>query len=188
MDKCYLGLGLAAVLVLPGVTHAALESRLSGQAYYDTVLDITWLANAKLVLTNQFGLSLSTLEIDDTPNTVGSTGLITWTNANAWIGGMNTANYLGFNNWRLPTMIDTGAPGCVWSNNGGDCGYNVRTSSGSPPYPATVVYSEMASLFYDTLGNLAYYDTAGNPNQPGWGFSNTGPFSVVQGGYWSGLE
>ena len=174
----------ALSLVIAGTAQAALESRLGGQAYYDTTLKITWLTDANLALTNQFGLNHSTLEFDDKANTVGSTGRMTWGNAQAWIGGMNTANYLGSSNWRLPTMLDTGTSGCDFAYTGTDCGFNVQTGSA-----ATTVYSEMASLFYDTLGNKAYYDTAGNPNQPGWGLSNTGPFLNLQSNdYWSGLE
>ena len=46
----------------------------------------------------------------------------------------------------------------------------------------------MATMSYNTLGNLAYYDTAGNGPQSGWGLSNTGPFANLQAYYWSGLE
>jgi len=129
------------------------------EAYYDTTLDITWLADANAAGTR-----------------------MTWADANAWAAGLNVNGITG---WRLPTMIDTGAPGCDFSFSGGtDCGENVQTGSA-----ATTVYSEMASLWYDTLGNLAYYGTAGNPPQPGWGLTNTGPFSNLQSNaYWSGVE
>jgi len=154
------------------------------EAYYDTTLDITWLANANLAATNQFGLTLSGTYFDSMANTVGITGLMTWSNAKAWITGMNAVNYLGYNDWRLPTMMDTGAPGCDNAFSGTDCGSNVQTGDA-----ATTVYSEMASLWYDTLGNTAYYDTSGNPAQPGWGLTNTGPFSNFQAQkYWSGLR
>ncbi len=43
-------LGLS--LTLP--SHAAPVSLLGGQAYYDTVLDITWLAGANLAASNTF--------------------------------------------------------------------------------------------------------------------------------------
>jgi hypothetical protein len=81
-------------------------------------------------------------------------------------------------------MLDTGTSGCDFGYTGTDCGYNVQTGSA-----ATTVYSEMASLWYDTLGNLAYADTSGDSPQPGWGLQNTGPFSNIQSGYyWTGLE
>ncbi|MBS94193.1 MAG: hypothetical protein CL799_07105 [Chromatiales bacterium] len=62
---------------------------------------------------------------------------------------------------------------------GTDCGYNVDTSTG-----------EMASLFYDTLGNIAFYDTSGNGPQAGWGLANSGPFTNIQTitTYWYSTE
>lgn len=79
-------------------------------------------------------------------------------------------------------------PGCNYSQAGGtDCGYNVQTTSGS------TVYSEMASLWYDTLGNKAFcppgdISCAGGP-QAGWGLTNTGDFLNLQSyPYWSSLK
>ena len=163
--------------------NSALISRLGGQAYYDTILDITWLADTNYALDNQFGLTLSDNIFDDTANTIGSDGRTTWSNAHTWIAGMNTANHLGYNDWRLPMMMDTANPGCDGAYGGTDCGYNVQTGSA-----ATTVYSEIASLYFDTLGNISYQDTSGN-EQSGYGFVNTGPFSVAQESvYWTGLE
>lgn len=100
--------------------------------------------------------------------------------ANAWATNLNVNGVIG---WRLPTMVDTGTSGCNSANTGTDCGYNVKIMSG------VTVFSEMASLFYDTLGNLAFYDTNGTGPQSGWGLSNTGPFSNLQSFvYWTGLE
>jgi len=127
------------------------------EAYYDTTLDITWLADANV------------------------NGLMQWPVADTWAANLNVYGVTG---WRLPTMVDTGAPGCDFAYTGTDCGYNVQTGSA-----ATTVYSEMASLFYDTLGNLSEFDTSGNSPQPGWGLTNTGPFSNLQDSmYWTGLE
>lgn len=63
-----------------------------------------------------------------------------WSTANAWAAGLN---FNGLTGWRLPTVTDTGTPGCNFAYSGTDCGYNVDTATG-----------EMASMFYDTLGNL----------------------------------
>lgn len=82
-------------------------------------------------------------------------------------------------NWRRPKVVDIGTPGCdsPYAYSGTDCGYNVDLSTG-----------EMAHLFYDTLGNLAPYDTSGTGPPPGyWGMTNTGPFSNIDlNYYWSG--
>ncbi|WP_353213399.1 DUF1566 domain-containing protein [Rhodovarius sp.] len=112
-------------------------------------------------------------------------GAMTWASANTWAANLVVGAY---DDWRLPTMIAN--PNTTLSYAGGtDYGYNVRTTSGS------TVYSEMASLWYDTLGNKAYCPPGnascsgpGTP-QPGWGLTNTGAFQNLQSGaYWSGLE
>jgi hypothetical protein len=131
---------------------------------YDTVLDVTWLRDAN------------------------ANGAMTWASANTWAANLVVGAY---DDWRLPTMIDTGAAGCPgYAYSGTDCGYNVQTKSGNlTQYEAgQTVYSEMASLFYDTLGNKAYYNTSGD-FQSDFGLANTGAFQNLQSyGHWSGLE
>ena len=150
----------AAPITGQGTWESTLQGRdLDGdlstfEAYYDTTLDITWLADA---------------------NYAGSP--MEWVTANNWAANLNPYSS-GITGWRLPTTIDIGANGCNFAYTGTDCGFNVDTATG-----------EMASLFYDTLGNLAYYDTSGNSPQPGYGLSNTGPFNNIQSGpYWSATE
>lgn len=136
------------------------------EGYYDTALDITWLANA---------------------NYAGTT--MNWTTANAWAGSLNLNGITG---WRLPTTIDADGPdadslgndGCSYTNfyQGIDCGYNITT------------HSEMSHMFYVTLGNKAYYSTSGSPAQAGWGLRNTADFTNIQSNntdydyYWSATE
>lgn len=193
----YKTLSVAALsLILSSTANATLFSRLGGQAIYDDVLNITWLANANLAASNTFGVS-----------GINTNGSMTWDTANEWIGGMNAdggTGYLGTNDWRLPTMIDNGNDGCagfVFSG-GTDCGFNVLKAPGSTA--PTGNESEMASLFYDTLNNNATFDTngdfrggdagAGNGGAGGdWGLINTGAdgvnFTNLQSGNtWSGLE
>jgi len=137
-------LGALALLVcLASSADAQLISRLAGQAVYDADRDISWIADANLALTNQFGLALSGSQFDSTPNTVGSTGLMTWDNANAWIAGMNAANYLGFNDWRLPV---TAVPDI---NCTGDDAATTPVA-GPPGFHCTG--SEMGHLVYDEFG------------------------------------
>jgi hypothetical protein len=135
----------------------------SAAFFYDTTLNITWLANM-----GYDGTRVS------------------------WYSAMNWANNLiagGFSDWRLPTIIDSGTAGCNFSYDGGtDCGYNVQTKSGS------TVYSELAHLYYVTLGNLGQCAPGGNTPytcelQSGWGLSNTAYFQSMQFKYyWSGTE
>ena len=129
-------------------------------AYYDNVLNITWL---------------------DSPRYEYSS----WGEARVWARGLDIGGVTG---WRLPTMIDTGAPGCDFSYAGGtDCGFNVQTKSGA------TVYSQFAHLWYETLGNKAIcppgdLTCAGGP-QPGAGLTNTGPFADLRPWqYWFDLE
>ncbi|MCC7257470.1 MAG: VPLPA-CTERM sorting domain-containing protein [Gammaproteobacteria bacterium] len=161
--KKYLG-GICLALWCCGSVQAELLSRAGGQAYYDTVLDITWVADANLAQTSGY---------DDN-------GLMSWSAAQAWITSLNTAAYLGKSDWRLPTVIDTGTPGCDLAYTGTDCGHNVDLSTG-----------EMAHLYYSTLGNVGYYNTSGSPTgcpgDPNYCLTSTGPFSNLQPYfYWSG--
>lgn len=177
-------LGAVFFSVLAGVTSAhavavsgqgTWESTLQGrdldgdlsngfEAYYDTALDLTWLADANLVKTSG----------------ADSDGRLDWMGANAWWGA--NLNVHGITGWRLPTVTDNFDRGCSsLSFGGGDgitCGYNVDTK-----------LSEMAHLFYVTLGNRAYYapgaKNALGPFQDEWGLKNTGPFENIQTTYWS---
>ncbi|WJW76283.1 DUF1566 domain-containing protein [Thiohalobacter sp. IOR34] len=201
------GLLLAALagLAFSSTANAVLLGRLpltpggtDYQAYYDTTLDITWLATANLAKTNTFGLPYNT-DLGDHPadsyassypEIIYSSGGMTWGGALHWIDAMNAdggTGYLGYNDWRLPMMMDTGSIGCDNAYTGTDCGFNVQTGSAD-----TAVYSELASLWYDTLGNTAMYDTQGTYlGCPGatYCLSNTGPFSdIVTSFYWFGLE
>jgi hypothetical protein len=74
---------------------------------YDTVLNVTWLRDANV------------------------NGAMTWDNANTWADSLNSSpTGGGFTGWRLPTMVDTGNPGCDYAYGGTDCGFNVQTASG----------------------------------------------------------
>jgi hypothetical protein len=128
------------------------------EAYYDTALDITWLADANYSQTTGF----------DTD------GKMTWVDSNAWAAALDPYGS-GITGWRLPTTTDTGTSGCNFAYTGTDCGYNVDTATG-----------EMAHMFHTTLGNLSNYSTSGVADQPGWGLTNTGEFSNIQAfRYWS---
>jgi len=155
-----------------GIWTRSLQSRdLDGnlangpEAFYDTTLNITWLANA-----NQNGL----MDRDT---------------AKAWAANLNVNGVTG---WRLPSIIDTGAAGCDYRLTGGtDCGYNSQTKSGLPTkYEAgQTVYSEMAHLFYVTLGNKGFRAPGTGAVQDDWGLTNTGGFKNLQAyAYLSGTE
>jgi hypothetical protein len=131
------------------------------EAYYDTALDITWLADANYAKTSGY-------------DQYDKDGRINWNDAMAWTASLNIGGVTG---WRLPTLVDTGTPGCNVGSYGTDCGYNVDTSS-----------SELAHMYHVTLGNLAYADENSQPRADS-GLKNTGPFSNVEAYYyWTGTE
>lgn len=108
-------------------------------------------------------------------------GLKNWKDAKEWAANLDVHGTRG---WRLPTVVDPEAVDYSFAYAGTDCGYNMRTKD------AGVVYSEMAHLFYVTLGNLGYYDTSGKPRDPAVvGVTNAGPFRRMQGFmYWLDRE
>jgi hypothetical protein len=128
------------------------------EAFYDTVLDISWLRDANVNMGNNI-----------------NGNFLYWQDAVAWA---NNLVVNGIDGWRLPTMLDTGAPGCDFSYGGGtDCGYNPQTAS-----------SELAHLFYVSLGNTARCPAgdetcSGEPG--GYGLGNTGSFQNMQAGYYA---
>ena len=170
-------LALLAGLSLSGAAQATLIDR-GGGLIYDNTLNVTWLQNANLAATDTFGVS-----------GILPDGTMTWNTAIQWIGAMNTADYLGYSNWRLPTTapINGSAFNYSYSYNGTtDHGYNI--SAPGTAY-AGATGSEMAYLFFNELGNKAFYDTSGNPYQAGYGVTNAGPFKNLQSnGYWSDAE
>lgn len=67
------------------------------EGVYDTELDVTWLADANLALSNSFGVS-----------GIRAWGGMPWESANLYVDAMNADNngsgYLGVNTWRLPAV------------------------------------------------------------------------------------
>jgi hypothetical protein len=91
-----------------------------GQTVHDGALNINWLANANLAATTTFGVA-----------GINANGTMDYNAALAWIAAMNAADYLGHNNWRLPTSD------------------NAETSD------YYRLGSELGELFYTELGSQA---------------------------------
>lgn len=142
------------------------------EAFYDTVLDITWLANA---------------------NASGTAML--WHDATSWTAGLNVNGVTG---WRLPVVIPVNGStiDTTFSNNATtDLGFAPTTTDGTDGGwrdSAGQPLSEFGHLYYVTLGNLGYCTpNDASPDscviQPGAGLSNTGPFSNIRlSSYWTG--
>ena len=142
------------------------------EGYYDTVLGITWL----------------------NPLTTGTPK--DWAYAQSVVSSLNVN---GIGGWRMPIVQPIDGTTADDVNNfapdgSEDYGYNV--SAPGTLYAGSTA-SEMAHLFYNTLGNVAQFDTTGAQRTgtaaTDWGLINTGPFNVIQpstpgntgGVYWS---
>jgi len=184
MQQKPLFLALLAGLSLSGAAQAALIDR-GGGLIYDSTQNITWLQNANYGAGSSYDNGSSATD-----------GRMTWANAVAWADTLSyydSVRNVTYDNWRLPTMIDTDGPdpdslgndGCDFAYSGTDCGYNVDTSS-----------SELAHLYFVSLGNQSYFTTTGadsgayaGGSNPISTLDNVGPFINLQSYvYWSGLE
>jgi hypothetical protein len=132
MTKRFSILFLAALLFcgLAGMARAALVDR-GGGLIYDNVLNITWLQDANLAATEKFWVT-----------SISAEGYMPLVRANIWIAAMNTANYLGYHDWRLP---------------------DAHNQDGTGPYDGpNVTGSEMGHMYYNNLKGTAY----GQPLNP----------------------
>jgi hypothetical protein len=78
-------------LLFLGIDVSAQLSTRGPEMIYDRILEVTWLRDANLALTNQFGVS-----------GINADGSMDWATARAWMDAMNAAHYLGYSDWRLP--------------------------------------------------------------------------------------
>jgi len=143
-----LGLILAA-----GGAQAALQARdLDGnlaniEAYYDTVLDITWLQDSTYAKTSGHD----------------EDGYMTWEDANDWASNLRFYNPLSdeiYSYWRLPGVKPVNGVAFSYfivADGSTDRGYNI-SEQGTLFAGSTA--SEMAHLFYNTLDNKGLCDPA----------------------------
>lgn len=168
-----------AALLGSGLAEAALHDR-GGGLIYDDVLDVTWLQDANYAKTSGYDAD----------------GYMSWGQAASWASDLSfydSVRSQTYNDWRLPTMIDTNSPGCNWAVTGTDCGYNVQT------FESGIVYSELAHMYYVNLGLKGYYSPVGEISTD-WGIfrngtagsglqANVGPIRNLQSGsYWTDTD
>lgn len=167
--------GILLIQSMPA--SATLISRLSGQAYYDTSLSITWVADANLAKSSGFDAD----------------GLMLFSEAEAWINSLNASSYLGFNDWRLPTLqpINGSAFDYTTSFDGStDAGWNI--SAPGTPYAGSI-NSEMAYMFYNNLNLVGRHGLDGSLTgcslTDPYCLTATSPFQNLQAdSYWTGLD
>jgi hypothetical protein len=152
-----LGLGGTAQAGLIGYTANGVN------LVYDNDRDLTWVANANLADTVDFGVA-----------GINANGTMTWDVAEQWVAGMNAANYAGATGWRLPATLQPDAT----------CDSQLSPGGGFPlqGYGYNCTGSDLGHLFY-TEGLLT----------PGQAITSstilTGLFSNMQDHvYWSGTQ
>jgi hypothetical protein len=185
-NSTQLASGVVALCALCSSAHANLLGRdLDGnaatfEAYYDTTLDVTWLADANHASTTGHAVN----------------GYMHWDDAMAWAAALSfTDGVHVYDNWRLPLVGPVNGSGFIYTNSNvgtTDWGYNV-SASGTAHAGSTA--SEMAHLFHNTLGNAGKCDPTTSSvnvcvNPPAvWGLTNTGPFiNFAEASYWSATE
>ena len=159
----------AAALVVCGLSPLQASATLvlspDGVTVYDSVNDISWLADANLPATNRFGLPVCTAT--GKQPCVNASGSMSYQAAAAWVQAMNAANYLGHTNWQLPTnpLID------------GGCGF---TGPQNNSFGFDCSASALGSLYYNALGLKAPNTAVPIPNKTAGPFNNFQPYL-----YWS---
>jgi hypothetical protein len=132
-------------------------------AYYDSVLDITWLADANYAKTSG--------AVPD--------GYMTHAEALAWTAGLSVH---GVGGWRLPSVapVNGVAYQPEFSLDGStDFGFALTGQGWGAA-------SELGHLFYVTLGNTGYLDAPSTCDDP-CALQHTAPFANFQShAYWSG--
>jgi len=155
----------AAILVCTGAAQAALVARPGGMVY-DTVQNITWLADMNYAFTSGYA---ATNAGGSGSNRILANGRMGWDAAGAWA---NTLVYGGFSDWRLPTLnpLDASCTGGF----GVGLGYNCTGGELSRLFVADLGYNN------DGSGLITSDDTALQ-------IANLALFSNVQSNfYWSG--
>lgn len=103
------------------VAPATLVLSPDGTSVYDTVNNVTWLADFNLAAINQFGLPVC--QGGGPQPCVNASGSMRYNAAVAWVAAMNAANYLGQGNWQLPTTPFVDKTCAKVGPNGGSFGY-----------------------------------------------------------------
>ena len=120
----------------------------------NTTRNSMWLQDANLAATSAFGVA----GIGSASNTGG----MTRNTAYLWIAALNTANYAGYSDWRLPTARNPdGTLTCV----------------GLAANQANCEGSEFGQLYYQELGNVLFT-----------GFVNDGPFVISTNTWWTSTD
>jgi uncharacterized protein (TIGR03437 family) len=179
-----------AALIWVAVAAAQLRTSQDGLTVYDSVNNITWLANVNLPAGSRFGLPVCTGP--GTQICVNASGSMRYESASAWVQAMNAANYLGHNNWQIPTTPLVDKTCGKTGPNGGSFGFGCAASAfGSlylalglkSPNTATPIPNNTVGPFSNLQPYLYWSQTSAGPTQgnatfsfaTGWQGANTLP-------------
>ncbi len=173
-----LGWGLATSLS----AHAALQGRDADgntangfEAYYDTVLDITWLADAN----HAYSTGVAT----------GTFGSMTWADTQSWLAGSVNAGagLHGVTGWRLPSATLAHPGGYTWSTGLADYASGAADYGINHNQPS----HELGYMYYVNLGLRAHADASG-VDYPAGSYGLESPAVVssnpVLGGYYNDAQ
>ncbi len=152
--------------VLPPLWAASpLTLSADGLTVYDSVNNITWLANANLPASYRF--TTPVCSSSGTQPCVNPSGSMSYQSAANWIAAMNVSNYLGHSNWQLPTtpLADS------------TCGF-IGPQNNSFGWGCSG--SALGSLYYTALGFKSPNTAVPIPANTAGPFSNFQPYI-----YWS---
>ena len=153
-------------------SQAALIPVLDGQAYYDDVADLTWLANANAAVGSVYDTYIP------------GSGRMIWHTAKAWAAGLDVDGVTG---WRLPTSLNADGSGPCSADNctGSEMGnmfYNVL--GGVAGSSITTTHNSNYDLFSNVLSApyLSATEFAPDPSSA-WNFlfSGGGQFANEKG-------
>jgi len=152
-------------LAAPLAAAPALVLSADGLTVYDTVNNVTWLADANSPASNRFGLPVCSGG-PKSQTCINASGSMNYQTAAAWVAAMNASNYLGHNNWQLPTI----------PLNDKNCG---RTGPTGNNFGFGCTAGALDSV-YNTLGLKSPNTAVPIPSNTAGPFSNIQPYL-----YWS---
>ena len=88
-----------------------ISSPVAGKAIYDTVAHVTWVLDANLAASDNFGLTGTTTITTSGGNSltvplINTSGAMLFATADLWLEAMKNGSYAGTNNWTLPALAD----------------------------------------------------------------------------------
>lgn len=206
-EKCsksnYLMHKLIAIsfFILTSNTQAALND-LGNGLIKDTTTNLIWLKDANLFKTlcdayNPIATEFIPVDSADSFSICNNNGEMTWYDAEKWISRLNSYNYLGYSDWRLPNTspLDGVEFNYTWKSDGSsDTGYNI--SAIGTVYAGSTA-NEMAFMYYYNLGNEGWEHIDGSSNHgdeefcsevPPYCLQITTSFQNLQSSiYWTGI-